>query len=131
MVFTAAVMCFALPMTDTALAIIRRKLTGRPIFAPDSMHMHHMLRRCGLSVKKSVLCMYALGAVFSLTGFALVALSLQWRMALAVFGLIVLLILVVGYRVSCRLESTEAEHPKPAEGPGAPTPAATKPAQAG
>jgi UDP-GlcNAc:undecaprenyl-phosphate GlcNAc-1-phosphate transferase len=115
--FSGAVICFALPMTDTALAIVRRKLQGKPIFAPDAMHMHHMFRRCGLSVKQSVFCMYALGMIFAATGFALVALSLRWGMSMAFFGLTVLAILVVGYRVSCRLQRTEAEHPKPAEGP--------------
>jgi len=115
--FSGAVICFALPMTDTALVIVRRKLQGKPIFAPDAMHMHHMFRRCGLSVKQSVFCMYALGMIFAATGFALVALSLRWGMSMAFFGLTVLAILVVGYRVSCRLQRTEAEHPKPAEGP--------------
>lgn len=116
-VFTGAAICFALPMTDTLLAIVRRKLNGRPIFAPDAMHMHHMFRRCGLSVKQSVLAMYTLGLIFSGTGFALVYFSLRWRMSLAAFGLIVLVILVVGYLVSCRLERTEKAHPKPAEAP--------------
>ncbi|MBX2852756.1 MAG: undecaprenyl/decaprenyl-phosphate alpha-N-acetylglucosaminyl 1-phosphate transferase [Phycisphaeraceae bacterium] len=119
-VFTGAVICFALPLTDTFLAIVRRKLSGRPIFAPDAMHMHHMFRRCGLSVKKSVLAMYTLGLIFAVIGFSLVLLSLQWRMAVSAFGLFVLLILVVGYRVSCRLRATEAAHPKPAEGPDPP-----------
>jgi UDP-GlcNAc:undecaprenyl-phosphate GlcNAc-1-phosphate transferase len=117
MVFTGAAICFALPMTDTALAIVRRKLNGRPIFAPDSMHMHHMFRRCGLGVKQSVLCMYGLGVVFAATGFAFVFFALQWRLAFAAFLLIVLLIIAVGYFVSRRLESTEKAHPKPAEGP--------------
>lgn len=116
-VFTGATICFALPMTDTALAIVRRKLNGRPIFAPDAMHMHHMFRRCGLSVKKSVICMYAIGLVFAATGFSLVALSVQWRIAFVAFGFTVLLIIAIGYRVSRRLEATEAAHPKPAEGP--------------
>ena len=120
-VFTGAVICFALPLTDTLLAIVRRKLSGRPIFAPDAMHMHHMFRRCGFSVKQSVLAMYTLGLIFAAIGFCLVLLSLQWRMALVVFALTVLLILVVGYRVSCRLQATEAAHPKPAEGPDAPS----------
>ena len=128
-VFTGAVICFALPLTDTLLAIVRRKLSGRPIFAPDAMHMHHMFRRCGFSVKQSVLAMYTLGLIFAGIGFALVLLSLQWSMALIVFGLTVLLILVVGYRVSCRLQATEAAHPKPAEGPD--TPAPKQQAQAG
>ncbi|MFN3167206.1 MAG: glycosyltransferase family 4 protein [Phycisphaeraceae bacterium] len=115
--FSGAVICFALPMTDTALAIVRRKLQGKPIFAPDAMHMHHMFRRCGLSVKQSVFCMYTLGLIFAGTGFALVALSLRWGMSMTFFGLTVLVILIVGYRVSCRLQRSEAEHPKPAEGP--------------
>ena len=117
LVFSGAAICFALPMTDTALAIVRRKLNGRPIFAPDAMHMHHMFRRCGLSVKQSVLAMYTLGIIFSATGFALVYFSLRWRMALAAFALIVLVILVIGYIVSRQLEKTEKVHPKPAEAP--------------
>lgn len=129
-VFSGAVICFALPLTDTALAIVRRKLNGRPIFAPDAMHMHHMFRRCGFSVKQSVFSMYTLGLIFAAIGFAMVFLSLQWRMAVAVFGLFVLLILFVGYRVSCRLEATEAIHPKPAEGPDGPVEAKQQ-AQAG
>lgn len=117
LVFTAAVICFALPMTDTALAIVRRKLQGKPIFAPDAMHMHHMFRRCGLSVKQSVFAMYGIGLIFAGTGVMLVALSLRWGLSMTFFALTVLIILVTGYRVSCRLKRTEAAHPKPAEGP--------------
>ena len=32
LVFTGAVICCALPLTDTALVIVRRKLAGKPIF---------------------------------------------------------------------------------------------------
>lgn len=130
MVFTAASICFALPLTDTALAIVRRKLNGRPIFAPDSMHMHHMFRRCGLSVKKTALAMYTLGLGFSVIGFSMVYFMLSWSTALIVFGSAVLTILVVGYRVSCRLQRTEDAHPKPAEAPEVPT-APEQQAQAG
>lgn len=128
MVFTGAAICFALPVTDTALSIVRRKLSGRPIFAPDSMHMHHMFRRCGLSVKQSVFSMYALGLIFSIIGFSLVYFSLRWSMALAAFGIFFLIILIVGYRVSVSLQATEAAHPKPAEAPSTPPdpPAAPK-----
>ncbi len=119
LVFTGAVICFALPMTDTALAIVRRKLQGRPVFAPDAMHIHHMLRRCGLSVKQSVFTMYGLGLIFAGTGVMLVALSLRWGLSLTFFALTVLAILITGYRVSCRLKKAEAEQarPRPAEGP--------------
>lgn len=114
-VFTGAAICFALPMTDTALAIIRRKLTGRPIFAPDAMHMHHMFRRSGLSVKQSVICMYALGLIFAVTGVCLVAFSIRSHLALAAFACTILVILTVGYRVSQRFEVRESPHAKPGE----------------
>jgi UDP-GlcNAc:undecaprenyl-phosphate GlcNAc-1-phosphate transferase len=127
-VFTGAAICFALPMIDTALAIVRRKLNGRPIFAPDAMHIHHMFRRCGLSVKKTALVMYAMGLLFGVMGFVFVFYSLQWKLAFLAFGLTSLLIIVSGCIVSRRLERTETAHPKPAEGPDAPTPpAAPKP----
>ena len=117
LVFIGGVICFALPLTDTALAIVRRKLTGKPIFAPDSMHIHHMFRRCGLSVKQTALAMYGISLIFATTGVLLVALSLHVRMSLLFFVLTVLVILITGYRVSRRLLATEAAHPKPAEGP--------------
>lgn len=123
-VFAGACICFALPVIDTALAIIRRKLTGRPIFAPDAMHIHHMFRRCGLGVKQTALAMYLMGLIFAGMGYSFVAFSLQWSTALAVFGLTSLFIIVVGYLVSRRLERTESAHPKPAEGPDTPTPPA-------
>ena len=50
--------------------------------------------------------------------------------AMAIFGFTVLLILVVGYRVSCRLQATEAAHPRPAEAPGSPTSPASPKQQA-
>ena len=120
MVFSSALICFALPMTDTALAIVRRKLNGRPIFAPDAMHIHHMFRRCGFSVKQTALSMYLIGLVFAGMGYALLALNLRWKTALAGFGMTVLFILIVGILVSRRLERTEAAHPKPAEAPDSP-----------
>jgi UDP-GlcNAc:undecaprenyl-phosphate GlcNAc-1-phosphate transferase len=38
-----------LPILDTTAAVVRRKLTGRSIFATDRGHLHHCLLRGGLS----------------------------------------------------------------------------------
>jgi UDP-GlcNAc:undecaprenyl-phosphate GlcNAc-1-phosphate transferase len=38
-----------LPILDTTAALVRRKLTGRSIFATDRGHLHHCLLRGGLS----------------------------------------------------------------------------------
>lgn len=126
MAFAGAIICFALPMTDTALAIVRRKLNGRPIFAPDAMHMHHMFRRCGLTVKQTAFAMYGIGLLFAGTGVSFFALELRWRTTLGIFLLTVIVILAVGYLVSRRLEATEQAHPKPAEAPGQVPPSNSK-----
>ncbi|XAM01211.1 MraY family glycosyltransferase [Phycisphaeraceae bacterium D3-23] len=120
--FSAGIVCFALPITDTALSIVRRKLQGRPIFAPDAMHIHHMLRRSGLSVKQAVLTMYTIAFVFAALGVTTTALRLPWKLAMALFVALVALIMVVGYRTSRRLSAddkaaaaTPAEAPAPGE----------------
>jgi UDP-GlcNAc:undecaprenyl-phosphate GlcNAc-1-phosphate transferase len=84
--FLAAVVIFGLPMLDTLLAIVRRKLNGKPIFSPDSNHFHHFLIRRGYTVKQAVLISYGMAAMF--TSFALVIVVVQTRVA---FGLYMVL----------------------------------------
>ncbi|WPD19211.1 MraY family glycosyltransferase [Thermaerobacter composti] len=63
------IMVLALPIADTALAILRRLQAGRPVMAADRDHLHHRLIRMGFSHRDAVLVMYlitawlALGAV--------------------------------------------------------------------
>jgi UDP-GlcNAc:undecaprenyl-phosphate GlcNAc-1-phosphate transferase len=38
----------AVPVFDSAAAIIRRRLTGRSIYAVDRAHLHHVLLQRGL-----------------------------------------------------------------------------------
>ena len=84
---------FALPITDTAVAIIRRKMAGMSISEPDSNHIHHKLLRRFMSmglgkptaVKASVVCMYVLAIVFMLIGCGMIVLD-SIRLGLAVFA---------------------------------------------
>ena len=57
---------FGLPLLDTALAVVRRFLSGRPVFVADLDHIHHRLVRNGLTPRLAVLALYALAALFSL-----------------------------------------------------------------
>ena len=41
----AGLIVFAVPIIDTTLAIIRRKLAGTPMSAGDDQHLHHQLKR--------------------------------------------------------------------------------------
>lgn len=95
---TACLIVFALPITDTALAIFRRKMRGQPIFSPDNQHIHHLLRRSGLSVKQSVLVLYGVASLFAALGITLVVLELRWRYVLAVFFVLFAFIFVFAYK---------------------------------
>lgn len=59
------VIVLGLPILDTLFAIIRRKISGRPIFKPDKSHVHHRLLAQGLSQKQTVLLMYVITAILA------------------------------------------------------------------
>ena len=63
----AGLIIYAIPIMDTFLAIVRRKLAGKPLSAADDQHLHHMLKRA-LGVKGAVLTLYLIGAVFASLG---------------------------------------------------------------
>ena len=56
----ASLVMFALPVLDTALAIARRVVNKRHVFAADKQHFHHQLVARGLTVRRAVLTAYAL-----------------------------------------------------------------------
>lgn len=60
------VLLFGLPILDTVLSVIRRAISGRPIFAPDREHIHHKLLDLGLSHRAVVVLLYGASAVFAL-----------------------------------------------------------------
>lgn len=80
----AALVAFAVPVLDSALAIARRKLAGKPIFKGDRSHFYDQLVDRGLSVRKTVLACYLLGAVAG--GLALAALGLSLGLTLALYA---------------------------------------------
>jgi len=63
----AGLIIYSIPIIDTVLAIVRRKMAGKPMSAPDDQHLHHMLKRA-LGVKGAVLTLYAIGALFAVLG---------------------------------------------------------------
>lgn len=63
----AGLVIYAIPMMDTMLAIVRRKMAGKRISDADSDHLHHMLKRV-MGVKGAALSLYGIGAVFATIG---------------------------------------------------------------
>jgi len=66
----AGLIIYAVPIIDTTLAIIRRKVSGKRISDADDQHLHHMLKRA-LGVKGAVLVLYGIAAGFGVLGIAL------------------------------------------------------------
>lgn len=67
----APLLIIGVPVFDTASAIIRRSLHGRPIHEADNGHIHHRLLHAGLSVRQTVLVIYAWAGLLALGGYAM------------------------------------------------------------
>jgi UDP-GlcNAc:undecaprenyl-phosphate GlcNAc-1-phosphate transferase len=65
------VAALAIPIVDTAWAIVRRRLRGKSIATPDTEHLHHRLLDFGLSPRETVLVFYFGTAIFAAVGLAI------------------------------------------------------------
>jgi UDP-GlcNAc:undecaprenyl-phosphate GlcNAc-1-phosphate transferase len=66
----AVLWIFALPLYDFFSSMVRRLMDGRSPFHGDSEHLHHVLRRFGLSSRRIALIVLAGSAVFAGIGVA-------------------------------------------------------------
>jgi UDP-GlcNAc:undecaprenyl-phosphate GlcNAc-1-phosphate transferase len=80
----AGVIVFAFPILDTALAISRRALNGKPLFLGDRSHFYDQVRDRGLSVRQTVLICYVISAAFAALG----VMSVRLRPASQTFALV-------------------------------------------
>ncbi|HFI0466799.1 TPA: MraY family glycosyltransferase [Streptococcus suis] len=94
------------PITDTVVAIIRRKLSGQKISEADKMHLHHRLLSLGLTHRGTVLVIYAISFLFSLT-------SLLLNVSSRVGGILLVLTLGLGVEVLCELIGIFGENRMP------------------
>ena len=69
----APLLALLVPISDTAFAIIRRKLSGQSVSHADHDHLHHRLLELGLGQKNAVLSIYLVtilgGALGLVSGF--------------------------------------------------------------
>ncbi len=82
------IVSFGLPILETVLSIVRRLISGRPVFTADREHIHHKLLQHGLSHRQVVIYLYGVSAAF-----AMLSLFLLWPtgsslgLVLAVLGI--------------------------------------------
>ncbi len=90
----APAVLLVLPALDTTAAIVRRKLTGRGLAHADRGHLHHVLQRNGLTHRRILILVGALGAIAG--GGAMVSVLLQNDLFALLAGAGVVLILLAG-----------------------------------
>jgi UDP-GlcNAc:undecaprenyl-phosphate GlcNAc-1-phosphate transferase len=62
----------AIPIFDTLVVMVRRKLNGRSMFSADRCHIHHILRHFfAEDTRKTVIFIVVLQGIYSLTGLQL------------------------------------------------------------
>ena len=116
----AALVVFALPILDTALALVRRILSGTSIFAGDRSHLYDQLIDRGMSVKKVVALFY----VLSLGAAALAVAVAIWvwlktRHALIIYAVLLAAVWCVFWKAGMVLPAPhkpkcdKSDHPTP------------------
>jgi UDP-GlcNAc:undecaprenyl-phosphate GlcNAc-1-phosphate transferase len=108
------VLALAIPIGDTAWAIIRRRRQGLSIAHPDSKHIHHQLLDFGLSQRQTCLVFYSATGITSGLGLMLYG----HRKILAV--VVVLLVVALSTLLGDRLH--EIEQQRALASPGEPEP---------
>jgi UDP-GlcNAc:undecaprenyl-phosphate GlcNAc-1-phosphate transferase len=98
--FALPLILLAVPFLDTTFVVLKRLKYGRPVYVADAEHFHHRMARIGLSVRRSVIYLYAW--TLMLAGLALALrfvpysnhhgrLNLGWCLVMIAYGVIVAL----------------------------------------
>ena len=85
------ILALGVPIMDTTFAIIRRFLSGRPIFQPDKGHLHHRLLSIGFTQRQAVFLMYVISAMLGLSAVAMTEVGRS--MAILIFIVVVIAVL--------------------------------------
>ena len=130
----AGLIVFSVPIIDTALAILRRRLAGVSMATADTNHIHHQLRRSLGGVKRAVFAIYGITAAFAAIGFTLAWMVLEtivrfrvvYAVAAVLFGFIAAFAFKAARRVQWEaglatptIPTATASIPRPVEKTGA------------
>lgn len=102
------VIALGLPILDTLFAIVRRKMSGVPIFTPDKGHLHHRLLALGLTQKQAVLIMYCVSAVLGLV--ALFVASVNYKTGILTVAIVLAVIIYSAKRIGILHKTTNSTH---------------------
>lgn len=102
------VIALGLPILDTLFAIIRRKMSGVPIFTPDKGHLHHRLLALGLSQKQAVLIMYCVSIVLGIV--AIFVANVNYKTGILTVAVVLAVIIYSAKRIGILHKTTNSTH---------------------
>jgi UDP-GlcNAc:undecaprenyl-phosphate/decaprenyl-phosphate GlcNAc-1-phosphate transferase len=101
------VLAMAIPIADTALSIVRRRLKGQAWHAADARHIHHLLLEAGLTQRQTCILFYCASGILGAVGLTVFG----HRKVLAV--VIVLMVVVLSTTLGERLRTSSPRIPVP------------------
>lgn len=124
----AGLIVYAIPIIDTTLAIVRRKMAGKSIGSADDQHLHHQLKRA-LGVKGAVLALYGIGIVFAILGVWLTMARLRVVLTISLMfaAFIGVTAVKIARRAALEAEAVALHGAKPAAGGPPPKPVSAAP----
>ena len=96
----AAMVVFAVPILDTTLAIVRRKMRGQKLFSADAQHLHHQLIAAGFRIRQAVTLLYVMALAFATLGCLMIFIRL--RFVVCIFLVVFSFILITAYKIGHR-----------------------------
>jgi UDP-GlcNAc:undecaprenyl-phosphate GlcNAc-1-phosphate transferase len=103
--FIVPILIMAVPILDTAFAILRRLINKKPISQADKQHLHHQLLKMNFSHRTTVLIIYYIDALFAFASIIYVIKDAK----LGIFLYIILLIIVLWFVITTNIVINRSE----------------------
>ena len=91
------VLAMGMPIADSALSIVRRRLSGKSFYHADANHIHHRLLDAGLTQRQTCILFYCASGILGAVG--LTVFGHRKILAVAIVLLVVVLSTVLGERL--------------------------------
>ncbi len=108
---TVPIMILALPIFDTAFAIVRRTVNHRPIMEADKGHLHHRIMAMGFGQRRTVLALYSISAIMGVAGILwTVKMKPEALLLFAIASVLVFIFLGIGIDKNDKIFARECEY---------------------
>ena len=85
------------PILDTLFAIIRRKINGESVIMPDKSHIHHLLLKKNFSQRQTVLIIYLITILFSIS--TIIYTLIDQKIGMIIYGILMFIFIIFVYKL--------------------------------